>query len=74
MARRVYFAFYYERDVWRSGQVRNSWVTKPDREAAGFWDAAAWEEVKKKGKEAVKLPGIALCGKGTTPLPARLQI
>ena len=34
-------------------QVRNSWVTKPDREAAGFWDAASWEEVK-KGDEAVK--------------------
>jgi hypothetical protein len=29
-------------------------VTKPDREAAGFWDAASWEEVKKKGEEAVK--------------------
>lgn len=54
MARRVYFAFHYERDVWRAGQVRNSWVTKPDREVAGFWDAAAWEEVKKKGKEAVE--------------------
>lgn len=54
MARRVYFAFYYERDVWRAGQARNSWVTKPDRETAGFWDAATWEEVKKKGKEAVE--------------------
>jgi hypothetical protein len=54
MARRVYFAFHYERDVWRAGQVRNSWVTKPDRETAGFWDASTWEEVKKKGKEAVE--------------------
>ncbi len=40
MARRVFFSFHYERDVWRAGQVRNSWVTK-DREEAGFWDAAA---------------------------------
>jgi len=47
MARRAFFSFHYERDVWRAGQVRNSWVTK-DRESAGFWDAAAWEEVKKK--------------------------
>ena len=54
MARRVFFSFHYERDVWRAGQVRNSWVTKPDREAAGFWDAAAWEEVKKKGEEAIR--------------------
>ncbi|MDI6603474.1 MAG: TIR domain-containing protein [Patescibacteria group bacterium] len=35
-------------------QVRNSWVTKPDREAAGFWDAASWKEVKKKGDAAIK--------------------
>lgn len=54
MARRVFFSFHYERDIWRASQVRNSWVTKPDREAAWFWDAASWEEVKKKGDEAIK--------------------
>jgi hypothetical protein len=53
MARRVFFSFHYEGDVWRAGQVRNSWVTK-DRDSAGFWDAAAWEEVKKKGNDAVE--------------------
>lgn len=53
MARRAFFSFHYERDVWRAGQVRNSWVTQ-DRESAGFWDAAKWEEVKKKGEEAIK--------------------
>lgn len=53
MARRVFFSFHYERDVWRAGQVRNSWVTK-DREDAGFWDSAAWEEVKKKGNDAIE--------------------
>jgi MTH538 TIR-like domain (DUF1863) len=47
MARRVFFSFHHAGDVWRAGQVRNSWVTQ-DRESAGFWDAAAWEEVKKK--------------------------
>lgn len=47
MARKVFFSFHYERDVWRAAQVRNSWVTKPDRETAGFWDSASWEEVKK---------------------------
>ena len=52
MARRTFFSFHYERDVWRAGQVRNCWVTK-DREEAGFWDSAAWEEVKKKGEDAV---------------------
>lgn len=54
MARRVFFSFHYERDIWRASQVRNSWVTKPDREDAGFWDAAAWEEVKKRGDDAIK--------------------
>ena len=54
MARRVFFSFHYERDIWRASQVRNSWVTKPDRETAGFWDAASWEAVKKQGDEAVK--------------------
>jgi len=52
MARHTFFSFHYERDVWRAGQVRNSWVTK-DREAAGFWDKAKWEEVKKKGDDAI---------------------
>ncbi len=53
MARRVFFSFHYERDAWRAGQVRNSWVTK-DRESAGFWDAGAWEEVKKKTEAAIE--------------------
>jgi hypothetical protein len=54
MARRVVFSFHYERDIWRASQIRNCWVTKPDRESAGFWDAASWEEVKRRGDEAVK--------------------
>jgi len=54
MARRAFFSFHYERDVWRAGQVRNSWVTKPDREAAGFWDTAEWEAVERQGDEAIK--------------------
>ena len=53
MARRTFFSFSYERDCWRAGQVRNSWVTK-DRESAGFWDAVVWEEVKKKSKDAIE--------------------
>ncbi|HLD15247.1 MAG TPA: TIR domain-containing protein [Candidatus Nanoarchaeia archaeon] len=51
MARRVFFSFHYERDVWRAGQVRNSWVTQ---DSAGFIDSASWEEVKKKGNDAIK--------------------
>jgi len=47
MARRFFFRFHYERDVWRASQVRNSWLTKPDRETTGFWDAPVLEDVKK---------------------------
>ena len=54
MARRVFFSFHHERDNWRIGRVRNSWVTKPDREAAGFWDAADWEKLKRLGNEATQ--------------------
>jgi hypothetical protein len=54
MVRHVFFSFHYERDVWRANQVRNSWVTKPNTEAAGFIDKAAFEEVKKKGDAAVE--------------------
>ena len=54
MARRVFFSFHYERDIWRANQVRNSWVTQPDRESAGFFDASLWEEAKRKGDAAIK--------------------
>lgn len=54
MARRVFFSFHYEADVWRAGQIRNSWVTKADREAAGFWDAADWESIKRGGESAIR--------------------
>lgn len=53
MARRVFFSFHYANDIWRVGQIRNSWVTK-DRETAGFWDAADWEKAKRAGDEAIK--------------------
>ena len=52
MARRVFFSFEYS-DVSRAMVVRNSWVTK-GKEAAGFVDAAEFEEIKKKGDSAIK--------------------
>src|SRR5689334_5850386 len=54
MARSAFFSFYYKKDVSRANQVRNSWVTKGDKEAAGFTDAAAFEEVEKGGDAAIK--------------------
>jgi hypothetical protein len=52
MARRAFFSFHHQRDNWRANQVRNSWITK-EREAAGYWDAAEWEEVKKKDADSI---------------------
>lgn len=53
MARRAFFSFHYDNDVWRANQMRHSWVTK-DKEAAGFTDAADFEKVKKEGDAAIK--------------------
>lgn len=52
MARRVFFSFEYS-DVSRAMVVRNSWVTQ-GREAAGFIDAAEFEEVEAAGDAAVR--------------------
>lgn len=52
MARKTFFSFRYKKDVWRASIVRNSWVTQ-DRQAAGFFDSAEWEEVKKKTDDAI---------------------
>jgi hypothetical protein len=54
MARRVFFSFHYERDIWRANVVRNSWMTHSNREAAGFWDASLWERTKLRGKRAIR--------------------
>lgn len=53
MARHVFFSFHYQRDIVRVSQVRNSWVTQ-DRTTAGFWDAASWEAVKRRGDAAIE--------------------
>ena len=53
MARRVFFSFAYEHDVSRAMVVRNSWVTQ-GKQAAGFVDAADFEEVKKGGDAAIR--------------------
>ena len=53
MARKVFFSFHYQRDLWRVNVVRNSGVID-GVSAAGFHDASLWEETKRKGEGAVK--------------------
>jgi len=54
MARKSFFSFHYKNDVWRAMQVRNSWVTKDYKEAAGFIDAVDFEKIEKEGEAAIK--------------------
>jgi hypothetical protein len=54
MVKRTFFSFHYKNDVWRANQVRNSWVTKDNIEAAGFVDAADFEKVEREGEAAIK--------------------
>jgi hypothetical protein len=53
MARRVFFSFHYQRDIWRDNQIRNI-TNVTGCVAAGFQDASLWEEAKRKGDAAVK--------------------
>lgn len=53
MARRVFFSFHYQRDIWRVNQIRNV-PEVMGTAAAGFSDASLWEEAKKKGDETIK--------------------
>jgi len=59
MARRVFFSFHYQRDIWRVNQIR-SIPNVTGCAAAGFQDASIWEEAKKKGDATIK----ALINKG----------
>ncbi len=41
MAKRVFFSFYYQDVIdFRANVVRQHWLMRPDREAAGFSDAS----------------------------------
>ena len=51
--RKVFFSFKYKDDVSRAMVVRNSWVTQ-GKEAAGFIDAANFEEIKRQGDVAIQ--------------------
>lgn len=54
MSQRIFFSYYYEKELWRANMVRNSWEKKPERVASGFLDPIDFERVKKGGDEAIK--------------------
>ncbi len=53
-ARRTFFSFHYQVDVTRAQVVRNSWVTKENREEAGFFDGSIFESKKRAGEDTLK--------------------
>lgn len=53
MARRVFFSFHYQRDIFRINQIR-SIPNITGCAAAGFQDASLWEEAKKKSDAAIQ--------------------
>ena len=53
MARRAFFSFHYQRDIWRVNQIRNI-PNVTGCAAAGFQDGSLWEEAKNKGDATVK--------------------
>ena len=54
MARRVFFSFHYDRDIWAVNQIRNSWVVRNSGETQPFVDKAEFEQIKRQGDRAVQ--------------------
>ena len=53
MARRTFFCFHYDNDIFRVNQVRNANVVLGVEEA-GFYDHSEYEEAKRTSDEAIK--------------------
>lgn len=55
MARKAFFSFHYQDVIdFRANVVRQHWLTKPDREAAGFFDSSIWGNAKLSGDIGIK--------------------
>lgn len=54
MARRVFFSFHHQNDIWEVNQVRNAYALRGLRETQPIIDGAAFEAIKRQGDYAVK--------------------
>lgn len=52
--RRTFFSFHFQPDNQRAEVVQQSWLTKDDRQAAGFFDGSAFETKKRTSEDALK--------------------
>ena len=53
--RHVFYSFYYQRDISRVNQIRNSsqpWLNR--QEPHGIWDNSMWETAREHGKAAIE--------------------
>ena len=73
MAKRVFFSFYYQDVVdFRANVVRQHWLTKPDREAAGFFDASIWGNAKLSGDVGIRASSTQVGRSNRDVCPRRL--
>jgi len=54
MARRVFFSFHYQKDIWRVNQIRKSGEFADVNGSETFYDNSLWEQTKKKGDQALR--------------------
>ncbi len=55
MARRTFFSFHYQPDVWRVNIVKNCWVVKPDEQIADvFLDGSVFEASRRESPDELK--------------------
>lgn len=52
--RHTFFSFHYKPDNQRAEVVKNSWVTKSNRQAAGFFNSSAFETKQRTSPDALK--------------------
>jgi MTH538 TIR-like domain (DUF1863) len=54
MARKVFFSFHYQNDIFRVNVVRNHFLTKGRYLDAGYFDYSLWETAKSKSPQNLK--------------------
>lgn len=54
VTRNVFFSFYWDNDVHRAMNVRNSARFVTDENLVGWYDTGVWEEAKTKGQNEIQ--------------------
>lgn len=74
MARRVFFSFHYQHDIFRVNQVRHSWRFQGG-ESQTFYDRSLWESTQRTGDAALrKLIDEGMAGTSVTVVLVGAQL